>query len=93
MKSYRLLLNIIMINNKNNKKTMEVHHIGPEWLSISRVGEILDKGMKLELGDEARRRITECREFLDRKMRDQKEPICATFRSSRPSWPSCRRTL
>ena len=54
---------------------MEVHHIGPEWLSISRVGEILDKGMKLELGDEARRRITECREFLDRKMRDQKEPI------------------
>ena len=75
MKSYRLLLNIIMINNKNNKKTMEVHHIGPEWLSISRVGEILDKGMKLELGDEARRRITECREFLDRKMRDQKEPI------------------
>lgn len=54
---------------------MEVHHIGPEWLSISRVEEIINKGMKLELGDEARCRITECREFLDRKMRDQKEPI------------------
>lgn len=54
---------------------MEVHHIGPEWLSISRVEEILTKGIKLELGDEAKRRITECREFLDRKMRDQKEPI------------------
>ena len=54
---------------------MEVHHIGPEWLSISRVEEILNKGIKLELGDEARRRIVECREFLDRKMCDQKEPI------------------
>lgn len=54
---------------------MEVHHIGPEWLSISRVEEIIKKGVKLELGDEARRRISGCREFLDRKMRDQKEPI------------------
>lgn len=54
---------------------MEVHHIGPEWVSISRVEEIINKGMKLELGDEARRRIAECRDFLDRKMRDQKEPI------------------
>ncbi|MDE6529010.1 MAG: aromatic amino acid ammonia-lyase, partial [Muribaculaceae bacterium] len=54
---------------------MEVHHIGPEWLSISRVEEILNKGIKLELGDEARRRIVECREFLDRKMCDRKEPI------------------
>lgn len=54
---------------------MEVHHISPEWLTIERVKEIIGRGMKLELGDEAVRRITACREYLDRKMQDAKEPI------------------
>lgn len=54
---------------------MDVHHISPEWLSIDRVEEILEKGIKLSLSDESRRRITACREYLDRKMESQKEPI------------------
>ena len=54
---------------------MEVHHISPEWLTIDRVAEILDKGLKLSLSDEAVKRITDCREYLDRKMQDAKEPI------------------
>ena len=54
---------------------MEVHHISPEWLTIERVKEIIGRGMKLELSDEAVRRITACREYLDRKMQDAKEPI------------------
>ena len=54
---------------------MEVHHISSDWLSIDRVEEIIIKGLKLELSDSARRKIRECREYLDNKMRDQKEPI------------------
>lgn len=51
------------------------HYISPEFLSIDRIAEILDNGYKLALSDESKRRITACREFLDNKMANQKEPI------------------
>lgn len=54
---------------------MDVHHISPEWLSIDRVEEILAKRIPLALSDESRRRISACREYLDRKMESQKESI------------------
>jgi len=54
---------------------MEFHIISPERLTIDRVAEILDKNLKLKLSDESRRRITECRDYLDKKMKDQREPI------------------
>ncbi len=54
---------------------MEIHHISSEWLSISRVEEILEMGMRLALSNDARQRITGCREYLDKKMATQKEPI------------------
>lgn len=54
---------------------MEVHHISAEWLGIDRVEEILVKGMKLELSEDARKRIVGCRNYLDEKMAHQKEPI------------------
>lgn len=54
---------------------MEIHHISSEWLSISRVEEILERGMRLALSNYARQRITGCREYLDKKMATQKEPI------------------
>lgn len=54
---------------------MEVHHISADWLSISRVEEILRSGMRIELSDDARERIAKCREYLDKKMATQKEPI------------------
>ncbi|MCM1111449.1 MAG: histidine ammonia-lyase [Clostridium sp.] len=54
---------------------MEPHIISPERLTIDRVGEILDRHINLELGPEARRRITRCREYLDRKMETHREPI------------------
>ena len=54
---------------------MEIHHISSEWLSISRVEEILERGMRLALSNDARQRITVCREYLDKKMANQKEPI------------------
>jgi histidine ammonia-lyase len=54
---------------------MEIHHISADWLSIDRVAEIISKDVKLALSDDARNRITRCREYLDRKMATQKEPI------------------
>ncbi len=54
---------------------MEIHHISSEWLSISRVEEILERGMRLALSNDARQRITVCREYLDKKMATQTEPI------------------
>ena len=52
-----------------------IHYITSEHLTIERVGEIIKKGYKIELSDEARQRIIRCREYLDRKIAQQKEPI------------------
>ncbi len=54
---------------------MKLHYISADHLSIDRVREILDCGMKLALSDDARERIVRCREYLDRKMENQKAPI------------------
>ncbi len=54
---------------------MEVHHISAEHLSIERVREILDRKMKLALGDDAKARIVRCREYLDRRMECSDRPI------------------
>lgn len=54
---------------------METHHICAEHLSIARVHEILDNHISLALSDDTRRRITRCREYLDRKMQNPERPI------------------
>ncbi len=51
------------------------HAISSEHLSIDRVEEILYGHYTLSLSDDARRRIVSCREYLDNKMKHQKEPI------------------
>ena len=51
------------------------HIISAEHLSIERVGEIIEKGYKLELGDDARQRIQRCRAYLDKKIAENKAPI------------------
>ena len=51
------------------------HSISSDHLSIDRVEEILCRHYTLSLGDDARRRIVRCREYLDDKMKHQKEPI------------------
>ena len=52
-----------------------IHHISSEWLTIDKVSHLLQPGVKLELSDDARSRIIRCREYLDNKMKSQKEPI------------------
>ena len=52
-----------------------IHYISADWLTIERVEEILSRGYKLALSDDARQRIVHCREFLDHKMEDTSHPI------------------
>ena len=52
-----------------------IHYITAEHLTIARVEEILTKGYKLALSDDAKQRIVHCREYLDKKMEDVGRPI------------------
>ena len=52
-----------------------IHHINSEWLTIARVNEVLTKGYKLGLSENAKRRIVNCRKYLDEKMEDTERPI------------------
>ncbi len=51
------------------------HIISAERLTILRVEEIMRNNMTLKLSEDATRRIVKCREYLDNKMKNQKEPI------------------
>ena len=52
-----------------------IHKISAEHLTIERVGEIIGKGYKIELSDDARARIVKCREYLDKKIAENRAPI------------------
>ena len=52
-----------------------VHEISAEHLTIERIGEIIGKGYKLKLSDDAKSRIVRCREYLDHKIAENKAPI------------------
>ena len=54
---------------------MKIHQISAEHLSLERVRQIVEEGYSLELGENARRRIIHCREYLDKKMATQESPI------------------
>lgn len=54
---------------------MKIHQISAEHLSLERVRQIIEEGYRLELSEEARRRIVYCREYLDSKMATQEAPI------------------
>lgn len=51
------------------------HYISPAPLSIERAGEILDRGMRLELSAESVALIERCRNFLDEKIATCDHPI------------------
>ncbi|MBK7129393.1 MAG: histidine ammonia-lyase [Crocinitomicaceae bacterium] len=44
------------------------HLISSEYLSLSRLKEIIEKNLKLELSADAKIRIQQCRDYLDNKM-------------------------
>lgn len=52
-----------------------IHKISADHLTIERIGEIIEKGYKLELSDDARNRIVRCREYLDKKIAETTTPV------------------
>lgn len=54
---------------------MNKHYISSEHLTIERIGEIIMNHEQLELSEEARQRITYCREYLDKKIEANEKPI------------------
>ena len=54
---------------------MNIHRISSDHLSIERIGEILSNHYTLELSDDAKQRITHCREYLDKKIEANAKPI------------------
>ena len=51
------------------------HIISTKKLTIKKVNEIITKGMKIALGEDARNAIEKCRKFLDSKMGDIGRPV------------------
>ena len=54
---------------------MKIHKISAEHLSIEQIGEIVYGGYKIELSDDAQRRISECRKYLDKKIEESTVPV------------------
>ncbi len=52
-----------------------IHHISADHLSIDTLRTITEQDYTLALSDEARTRITRCRQYLDEKMATQETPI------------------
>ena len=52
-----------------------MHTITTAQLSLQTISEIISGNKKLALSEEAKNNITACRDYLDKKMASQKEPI------------------
>lgn len=52
-----------------------IHKISAAHLTVEHIGEIIYKGYKLELSDDAIHRITRCREYLDKKIAETTKPV------------------
>ncbi len=54
---------------------MKIHRISPQRLTPGIIREIISNPVRLELSEEARKRIVRCREYLDRKVILDDSPI------------------
>lgn len=54
---------------------MKIHKISSTHIDFSIINDVLKGNYRLELSDEAVSRISGCREYLDKRMQNQKEPI------------------
>jgi histidine ammonia-lyase len=52
-----------------------MHQITTDLLDLNTISEIISNNKKLVLSEEAKNNIIRCREYLDRKMASQEEPI------------------
>ncbi len=54
---------------------MPTHKVSPAQIDFSTINNILSGNYKLELSDESLQRIERCRDYIDKRMLSQKEPI------------------
>ncbi len=54
---------------------MSVHHISPDKITFDQLENILKEDTRLALSDKAKDLVKGCREYLDNKIKTQKEPI------------------
>jgi len=52
-----------------------VYYVGSGNLTFGIIEDIINKNLKLELSDEAKKRIQKCRDYLDKKIESSKEPL------------------
>jgi histidine ammonia-lyase len=52
-----------------------IHQISAEHLTIEQVGEIIYNNYKIELSEDAKQRIKRCRNYLDKKIARNGEPL------------------
>lgn len=52
-----------------------VHYISSDVFTIEKLNEIITQDQKLDISEEARANIVNCRAYLDNKMETQKDPI------------------
>ena len=54
---------------------MEIHYISPEKITVTQLAEIVENGVKIALSNEAKKRVVDCRNYLDKKIETSDEPI------------------
>ncbi|MCK4748027.1 MAG: histidine ammonia-lyase [Bacteroidales bacterium] len=54
---------------------MQNHMISPDELEFSRIRQIMEDGMGLELSDKSLQLVQKCRDYLDNKLEKTQEPI------------------
>lgn len=61
--------------NTNSTKMDNTHYISTAVLTLDKINEILSHQMQIELSEEAKVNIQKCRDYLDRKMQNNEDPI------------------
>ena len=54
---------------------MSIYKLGEKMLSISVIAEIIAEDKQLALGEKAKQKIQDCRDYLDKKMEQSDSPI------------------
>ena len=54
---------------------MKTYRIGQDILSIDSINEIISKDLRLVLSSDAKKKIKDCRNYLDKKIKDSDNPI------------------
>ena len=53
----------------------KTHYISAGHLTQDKIDQIITEGYRLELGEEAKKSICDCRAYLDRKIAESEVPI------------------